>query len=168
MSATIEKPRRANSPSNGDRAERRGEREVAPSARQRARKDERRRQAHRQQAARQRRERFQQRDREQDRILFLLRRGAGVSRILHAIAQPGDSLALSVVRAERLRRTLDAVAAGSEAADGVHIAQRDLIRIVAYLDGRIRCLRDEAAQQKLRAAKRRARQNQQRTRQSRD
>jgi hypothetical protein len=49
------------------------------------------------------------------------------------------------------------VAAGSSEADGVHIAARDLTRTVAYLDGEIRRLQDEAAQQKRRAAIRKAR-----------
>ena len=142
MSVTIEQPRRAHGRGKGGRTENRRNRDLTTSARE---------------AAEQRRARAQDRTREQQRVLELLRRGAGVTQILRDIAQPKDRLATSVARAVQLRRTLDAVAAGSARATGVHIGARDYARIVAYLDGEIRRLKDEAAQQKRRAAIRKAR-----------
>lgn len=140
MSVTIEQPRRTHNRGKDARTENRRNRDLSASARD---------------AAEQRRARAQDRTREQRRVLELLRRGAGVTQILRDIAQPKDRLAASIARAVQLRRTLDAVAAGSARATGVHIGARDHARIVAYLDGEIRRLTDEAAQQKRRATRRR-------------
>ena len=140
MSVTIEQPRRTHSRGRGARTENRRNRDLSASARE---------------AAEQRRARAQDRTREQRRVLELLRRGAGVTQILRDIARPKDRLAASIARAVQLRRTLDAVAAGSPRAAGVHIGARDHARTVAYLDGEIRRLTDEAAQQKRRATRRR-------------
>jgi hypothetical protein len=142
MSVTIEQPRHTHNRGRGTRSENRRNRDLAASARE---------------AAEQRRARAQERTREQQRVLELLRRGAGVTQILRDIAQPKDRLAASLARAVQLRRTLDVVAAGSPRAAGVHTDARDHARTVSYLDGEIRRLKDEAAQQKRRAAIRKAR-----------
>lgn len=141
MSVTIEQPR-THSRSKGARMENRRNRDLSASARE---------------AAEQRRARAQERSREQQRVLELLSRGAGVTQILRDIAQPKDRLSASLARAMQLRRTLDAVAAGSARVAGVHIGARDHARTVSYLDGEIRRLKDEAAQQKRRAAIRKGR-----------
>jgi hypothetical protein len=113
---------------------------------------ERRRHALAQQAARQRRDRAQQRDRQQQHIIGLLRRGAGISQILWEIGRPQDRLSVSVARALHVRRILDAVAADAPEAQDVKIPQRDLTRILAYLDGEISRLQHDAAAQQRRAA----------------
>jgi len=141
MPMTIEQPRRTHSRGKGGRTETQRNRDLSASARE---------------AAQQRRARAQERTREQRRILELLRRGAGVTQILRDIAQPKDRLTACVARAMHLRRILDTVATGSSEADGVQIAARDLTRTVAYLDGEICRVQDEAAQQKRRAAIRKA------------
>jgi hypothetical protein len=141
MSVTIEQPRRTHNRGAGAHPENRRNRDLPASARE---------------AAAQRRARAQERSREQQRVLELLRRGAGVTQILRDIAQPKDRLAASLARAVQLRRTLDAVAAGSARVAGVRIDARDHARTVSYLDGEIRRLKDEAAQQKRRAAIRKA------------
>ena len=148
MTATIETSRRSgSSPGKTGRAKRGRDRDMQAVIRERRREDARQVSAYAQRAAQQRREGAQERTREQRRILELLRRGADVSQILQDIGRPNDTLSISVARALHLRRLLDAVANRYPQAGGVHIESRDLDRIVADLDDRIRLLQDEKAQQ---------------------
>ncbi len=157
MTATIETSRRSGSyPGKKGPAERRRDRDMQAVIRERRRDDARQVSTHVQQAARQRHEGAQERTREQRRNLELLRRGAGVSQILQDIGRPNDTLSISLARALHLRRLLDAVAARYPQAGGVEIESRDLDRIVAHLDGRIRLLQEEEAQQKLKRSGRRS------------
>ncbi len=154
MPTPIETQRRTRNRGQGGRAERRRSREVAALTRERLREDRRLAQARLDDAARRRRSSAQQRTRQHERILDLLRRGAGVSQILREISQPEDTLADSVGRAIHVRRVLEAVAAGSVESGGLRIEPRgDIDRIAAYLDRRIRLLQDQAAQQALETAR---------------
>jgi hypothetical protein len=157
MSTSIETPRPSRNRGKGGRADRRRSRDLAALTRERLRDDRRLQQARVEDAARQRRVSAAQRNRRDERILDLLRRGAGVSQILREIGQPNDTLADSLNRATYLQRVLEAVATGSSEARGVRIVpRRDMERITAYLDGCIRLLQDEVAQQALKASRRRA------------
>jgi len=157
MSTSVETPRPSRNRGKGGRTDRRRSRDLAALARERLREDRRLQQTRVEDAARQRRVSAEQRTRQHGRILDLLRRGAGVSQILRETGQPNDTLADSLRRAIHLRRVLEAVAAGSSEAGGVRIEPpRDIERIAAYLDQRIRLLEDETAQQALKATRRRA------------
>jgi hypothetical protein len=117
-------------------------------ARRRGPAGEHRRFAH--QAAQARRDRAQARERGQERIIALLRRGCGITQILSEIARPGDRLTAQVARALQVRRILDAIAQGAPSARGVTIATKDMQRTIAFLDGRIIDLQNAVAAQRRR------------------
>ena len=157
MSTSNQTSARGHKRGNGGRAERRRSRDLAGITRERKHDERRVAQAQLEHAARQRRAGAEQRTRQHQRIIDLLRRGAGVSQILREIGQPNDTLADSVRRATSLRQVLLAVAAGSSEARRLRIEPRDMQRIAAYLDGCICLLQDEIARQAAKAKMRRTR-----------
>jgi hypothetical protein len=100
------------------------------------------------QAAQARRDRAQARERDQERIIALLRRGCGITQILSEIARPGDRLTAQITRALQVRRILDAVEQGAPSACGVTIAKGDMQRTIAFLEGRIIDLQNALAAQR--------------------
>jgi hypothetical protein len=75
-------------------------------------------------------------------IVNLLRRGAGVTQILRETGQPDDSPSDRLLRADRLRRILEALPASSDA-DAPRLAPRKLARTLAYLDRRLGLMQAE-------------------------
>lgn len=75
---------------------------------------------------------------EHQRILSLLRRGAGVTQILRETGKPRDTPAEQLIRANRLHRILERPSPGE-----VRLEPRKLMRTLAYLEHRIGLLQAE-------------------------
>ncbi len=83
--------------------------------------------------------------RQEQKILDLLRRGAGVTQILREITKPEDVVRDTLRRAQHLSKLLDAVEDGAEKTTGVRMAASDLQRTRRFLGSLVALMRTGTA-----------------------